>query len=120
MSELLTKLKGLKTPQERVSGVSVISTPIELASTAVSGGRVFVDVNTLRVLSDVVFKVVGKDYSDLIYNLCSSSPTFLSVCRDLAEAVVKCDKKLVKGVVPSLLTDLVKYVEIYIDSYCTP
>ena len=119
MSDLAVRLKELKPTQERVSGISVsVSAPMEVASSTVSGGKLVIDVDTLKTLGDAVFRVGGKDYTDYIYNICTSTPSFLSICRGLAEAVRKCDKGLIPKLLPTQLEELGKYASQYIDSYC--
>jgi hypothetical protein len=119
MSDLAVRLKELKPAQERVSGISVsVSAPMEVASSTVSGGKLVIDADTLKTLGDAVFRVGGRDYTDYIYNICTSTPSFLSMCRGLAEAVRKCDKGLIPKLLPTQLEELSKYVSQYIDGYC--
>lgn len=119
--ELVSRLRKLEPPKGGAPGSAVLpgsSAPVEVVSSTVSGGRVVIDVDTLRALSEAVFRVTGKDYTDYVYNICTSSPSFLSTCRELADVVRRCRKELVPKLVPTQLDTLARYVLAYVDSYC--
>jgi len=119
MSDLLTRLKELKPPQKDVQNIEVrMLTPTSFDSFSQVLPTVTVDLNTVSSLSSAIFKVVGKDYTDYVYRVCTSAPSYLSMCRLLREAVEKCNDSLIPKLVPTMLDDLVKYVKKYISKYC--
>ena len=119
MSELVTRLRNLKPPQERASGVSVGTyAPLELVAPPPSAGGVAVDPETARVLAEAVYRVVGRDYADYISAACSSTPASVGVCRELAEAVRGCDPRRIPRATPVHLDSLAGYVREYVERFC--
>ena len=119
MSELVTRLRSLKPPQERAVGASVGTyAPLELVAPPPPVGGVAVDPETARVLAEAVYRVAGRDYADYISAACSSTPASVGVCREMAEAVRRCDPGRIPRAVPAHLDSLAGYVREYAERFC--
>jgi hypothetical protein len=119
VSELVTRLRSLRPPQERATGASVGTyAPLELVAPPPSAGGVVVDPDTVRVLADAVYRVAGRDYADYVRAVCSSTPASLGACRELAEAVRRCDPRRIPRATPAHLDSLVGYVREYAERFC--
>jgi hypothetical protein len=119
VSELVARLRSLKPPRERATGTLVGTyAPLELVAPPPSAGDVSVDPETARVLAEAVYRVAGRDYADYVQAVCSSTPASLDVCRELAEAVRRCDPRRIPRATPAHLDSLVGYVREYVERFC--
>jgi hypothetical protein len=119
VSELVTRLRNLKPPQERATGTLVGTyAPLELIAPPPSAGGVAVDPETVRVLAEVVHRVAGRDYVDYVQAVCSSTPASVGVCRELAEVVRRCDPRRIPRATPAHLDSLAGYVREYVERFC--